>query len=96
MTKLIFDCDPGVDDAVALFMAFAAPQDLELLAITTVAGNVGAELTARGVNTSLAIVGAEALAAYLTGDKARAAEDFETVAEEIRARLTRAEGKDVS
>ena len=37
MTKLIFDCDPGVDDAVALFMAFAAPQDLELLAITTVA-----------------------------------------------------------
>lgn len=57
---------------------------------------VGAELTARGVNTSLAIVGAEALAAYLTGDKARAAEDFETVAEEIRARLTRAEGKDVS
>ena len=47
VTKLIFDCDPGVDDAVALFMAFAAPQDLELLAITTVAGNVGAELTTR-------------------------------------------------
>ena len=47
MTKLIFDCDPGVDDAIALFMAFAAPQDLEILAITTVAGNVSADLTAR-------------------------------------------------
>ena len=47
MTKLIFDCDPGVDDAVALFLAFASPQDLEILAITTVAGNVAADLTAR-------------------------------------------------
>jgi purine nucleosidase len=45
--KLIIDCDPGVDDAVALFLAFAAPQELELLGITTVAGNVGPGLTAR-------------------------------------------------
>ena len=29
--SLIIDCDPGVDDAVALFLAFAAP-DLNLLA----------------------------------------------------------------
>lgn len=48
---------------------------------------VGAELTARGVNTSLAIVGAEGLAAYVHGEKARAAEDLSTVAEEIAARL---------
>jgi len=54
---------------------------------------VGAELTANGINTSLAIVAAEALKAYLAGDKARAVEDFETVAEEIKARLTR---KDLS
>jgi hypothetical protein len=55
---------------------------------------VGAELTAIGVNTSLAIVAAEALKAYLDGDKARAAEDFETVAEEISSRLgTTTDGK---
>ena len=45
--KLIIDCDPGVDDAVALFLAFAAPQELRLLGITTVAGNVGPGLTSR-------------------------------------------------
>jgi len=44
---LIIDCDPGVDDAVALFLAFAAPDALDILAITTVAGNVDALLTAR-------------------------------------------------
>ena len=54
---------------------------------------VGAELTAKGINTSLAIVAAEALKAYLEGDKARAAEDFDTVAEEISSRLER---KDLS
>jgi hypothetical protein len=48
---------------------------------------VGAELTARGVNVSLAIVGAEGLAAYIHGDKARAADDLGTVAEEIASRL---------
>jgi hypothetical protein len=49
--------------------------------------NVGAELTKRGINTSLAIVGAEGLAAYVHGDKARAAEDLLTVGEEISSRL---------
>ena len=44
---IIFDCDPGVDDAVALLLAFAASDKLDLLGITTVAGNVSAALTAR-------------------------------------------------
>jgi len=48
---------------------------------------VVAELTERGINTSLALVGAEGLAAYVHGEKARAAEDLSTVAEEIAARL---------
>lgn len=52
-----------------------------------------AELTARGVNTSLALVAAEGLVAYVEGEKARAAEDFDTVAEEIKSRLG---GKDGS
>jgi purine nucleosidase len=36
---LIIDCDPGVDDAIALLLAMASPE-LNLLGITTVAGNV--------------------------------------------------------
>lgn len=48
--------------------------------------DVGSVLTARGLNTSLVIVAAEALKAYVDGDKERAAEDFQTVAEEIATR----------
>lgn len=48
---------------------------------------VVAALTARGVNASLALVAADALVAYVEGDKERAAEDFGTVAEEVGARL---------
>lgn len=47
---------------------------------------VVADLTTRGINTSLALVGAEGLQAYVNGDKARAAEDLATVAEEIASR----------
>ncbi len=42
---LIIDCDPGKDDAVALLLAFASPE-LDLKAITTVAGNVPLAKTA--------------------------------------------------
>ncbi|MBI1405629.1 MAG: nucleoside hydrolase [Caulobacter sp.] len=45
-SPLIIDCDPGVDDGVALLLAFASPE-LEILGVTTVAGNVSAALTAR-------------------------------------------------
>ena len=38
-TKIIIDTDPGIDDAIALFMAMANP-DLEILGITAVNGNV--------------------------------------------------------
>ncbi|CAN5275497.1 nucleoside hydrolase [soil metagenome] len=37
---IIIDTDPGQDDAVALLLAFASRDRLELRAITTVAGNV--------------------------------------------------------
>ncbi|MGG6293360.1 nucleoside hydrolase [Leptolyngbya sp. AN02str] len=40
--KLIIDCDPGVDDAIALLLAFASPE-LEVLGISNVAGNVSLE-----------------------------------------------------
>jgi purine nucleosidase len=41
---IIIDCDPGVDDAIALLLALASPE-LEVRAITTVAGNVPGERT---------------------------------------------------
>lgn len=42
---VVVDCDPGTDDALAILMVAAAPE-LELTAVTTVAGNVSAEQTA--------------------------------------------------
>ncbi len=49
-------------------------------------------LTDRGVNASLAMTAADALRAYLKGDKARAAEDFSLVGEEIAHRAALAAG----
>ncbi len=43
--KIILDCDPGHDDAIALLLAAHHP-DIELLAVTTVAGNQSVEKTA--------------------------------------------------
>ena len=43
--KIIIDTDPGQDDAVAILVALASPDELEVLGITTVAGNVPLELT---------------------------------------------------
>lgn len=42
---VIIDTDPGQDDAVALLAALASPEELEVLAITAVAGNVPLDLT---------------------------------------------------
>lgn len=55
-------------------------------------GEVTQALAARGVNTSLALTALAGLRAYLAGDKAGAAEDLGTVAEEITARLAASAG----
>lgn len=44
---IIIDCDPGQDDAVALALAFAAPERFNILGVTAVAGNVPLNLTQR-------------------------------------------------
>ncbi|MCY4300313.1 MAG: nucleoside hydrolase [Aestuariivita sp.] len=47
MRKVIIDTDPGQDDAVAILLALASPEDVDVIGITTVAGNVPLDLTAR-------------------------------------------------
>jgi inosine-uridine nucleoside N-ribohydrolase len=43
-TPIVLDCDPGHDDAIALLLALASPE-VELLGVTTVAGNQTLEKT---------------------------------------------------
>ncbi len=45
--KIIIDTDPGQDDAVAILLALASPEELDVLGITVVAGNVPLALTSR-------------------------------------------------
>lgn len=45
--KIIIDTDPGQDDAVAILLALASPNELEVLGITVVAGNVPLPLTVK-------------------------------------------------
>lgn len=44
MKRIIIDCDPGIDDAQAIMMAYRHPE-VTIEAITTVSGNVGVEKT---------------------------------------------------
>jgi inosine-uridine nucleoside N-ribohydrolase len=44
VTRVLLDCDPGHDDAIALLLALASPE-LELVGVTTVAGNQTLEKT---------------------------------------------------
>jgi purine nucleosidase len=57
---LILDCDPGVDDAVALLLAFASLDRLDLRGVTTVAGNVGLAQTARNARILRQLAGGTA------------------------------------
>jgi len=62
--KIIIDCDPGQDDAVALLLAFASPDELELLGITAVGGNVPLALTQRNARMICDIAGQQQVAVY--------------------------------
>jgi purine nucleosidase len=50
---IIIDTDPSPDDAVAFLVALASPDELEALAITTVAGNVPVSLTSENARKAL-------------------------------------------
>lgn len=43
---IVIDCDPGIDDAIAILLAAACPQQVRISALTATHGNVGLALTA--------------------------------------------------
>jgi inosine-uridine nucleoside N-ribohydrolase len=55
-TPVVLDCDPGHDDAIAILLALASPE-LDVLGITTVAGNQTIEKTTRNAQIVLALAG---------------------------------------
>jgi purine nucleosidase len=50
---IIIDTDPSPDDAVAILVALASPEELDVLAVTTVAGNVPVNLTSKNARKAL-------------------------------------------
>ena len=55
-TPILLDCDPGHDDAIALLLALASPE-VELLGVTTVAGNQTLDKTTANAIRVLEFVG---------------------------------------
>ncbi len=55
--KIIIDTDPGQDDAVAILLALACPDELEILGITCVAGNVPLPLTQKNARIVCELAG---------------------------------------
>jgi purine nucleosidase len=47
--KIIIDTDPGQDDAAAIMLAFASPEELDVLGLCAVAGNVPLSFTSRNL-----------------------------------------------
>ena len=56
---IIIDCDPGVDDAIALLLAFASPEDLDVVAVTTVGGNAPLDATTANARRICTLAGRE-------------------------------------
>lgn len=54
--RIILDCDPGVDDAIAILLALASPE-IELVGITCVAGNTGLAHTSQNALRVCALAG---------------------------------------
>ena len=56
MIRVLLDTDPGIDDALALFLALAS-RDVQLEAVTTVSGNVPVDFTTRNALALLELAG---------------------------------------
>ncbi|WP_319544729.1 nucleoside hydrolase [Ruegeria conchae] len=67
--KIIIDTDPGQDDAVAILLALASPEEIEVLGITAVAGNVPLELTAKNARIVCELAGHTDIPVYAGCDR---------------------------
>src|SRR3954462_13925116 len=54
---IIIDTDPGQDDAVAMLLALASPEELRILGVTAVAGNVPLSLTEKNARRICELAG---------------------------------------
>ncbi len=68
VTQIIIDTDPGQDDAAAIMLALASPE-LDILGITTVAGNVPVELTARNARIVCELCGRKDIKVFAGADR---------------------------
>ncbi len=66
--KVIIDCDPGIDDALALALALSS-KELDILAITTVAGNISLDLATDNALKVLKIFNKLEIPVYTGADK---------------------------
>jgi purine nucleosidase len=66
--KVIIDTDPGQDDAVALLLALASPEEITVLGITCVAGNVPLSLTQRNARIICEVAGRPDVAVFAGRD----------------------------
>ncbi|MDI4634522.1 nucleoside hydrolase [Pelomonas sp. V22] len=66
--QILIDTDPGQDDAIAILLALASPE-LEVLGITTVAGNVPLRLTSRNARIICELAGRSDIPVYAGADK---------------------------
>ncbi len=67
--KIIIDTDPGQDDAVAILLALASPDEIEVLGITAVAGNVPLDLTQKNARIVCELAGRPDLPVYAGCDR---------------------------
>ena len=66
--KIILDCDPGHDDAVAIMLA-AAHEDIDILGITCVAGNATLDNTKQNALKVCSLIGRTDIPIYAGSDK---------------------------
>lgn len=59
MRSILIDCDPGHDDALAIILAYAHPEVVKILGITTVGGNQTIEKVTENAKRVLEYIGAD-------------------------------------
>jgi purine nucleosidase len=62
--RIIIDTDPGLDDAVAILLALASPEELEVLGVVAVAGNLPLAQTERNARRICELAGARDVPVY--------------------------------